>query len=283
MDNLKVVFIGGLTNGLIAYEYLKSNKYVDILLTITYQDEIHQRREIRFPDGENILKIGKATDQLTKIKALNPDLIVVTGWSELLPNDLLEIPRLGVIGFHPSKLPFDRGRSVLAWQLEEGYTEGALTMFYYNHIPDGGDIIAQDVFEIAENDYLIDVMNKITKSTDNLLRAYFPLIRMGINPRKAQSINDGNFRRLRTDKDSIIDWNKNAKEIYNKVRAISHPYPGAIAKIDNESCRVFESEVIDFNFGGHLEPGTKVAELFDSSLVMKCKDGFIRLKSLKHL
>lgn len=283
MEKLNVVFIGGLTNGLVAFDYLTANKHVDVLLAITYQDEVHQKRDIHFPNAQNVLKIGKATDQIMTIKQLNPDLILVAGWSELLPTELLEIPKLGVIGFHPSKLPFDRGRSVLAWQLEEGYTEGALTMFYYNHIPDGGDIIAQDIFPIEENDYLIDIVKKISKSTENLLRAYFPLIRLGLNPRKKQSINEGNFRRLRTEKDSIIDWNSNAKAIYNKIRAISHPYPGAIAKVGNQNFRVFESELIDFGFGLELEPGSIVAELFDSSIIMKCKDGYIRLKSLEKL
>jgi methionyl-tRNA formyltransferase len=283
MEKLKVVFIGGFANGLVAYNYLKANKYVDIPLAITYSDDFHNQRDVHFPNGDNILKTGQSKTEIDLIQSFHPDLILVAGWSELLPTELLEIPKLGVIGFHPSKLPFDRGRSVVAWQLEEGYREGALTMFYYNQIPDGGDIIAQELFNIEENDYLNDVLQKITKSTYNLLRAYFPLVRLGINPRKPQSINEGTFRRLRTEKDSVIDWNRNSREIYNKIRAISHPYPGAIAYIENEKYKVLEAEIINFNFGVDCKSGTKVAALFDSSIVIKCKDGFLRLLTFEKI
>ena len=68
----------------------------------------------------------------------------------MLSEDLIDLPTKGVVGFHPSKLPFDRGRSVLAWQIEEGYTETALTMFFYSTYPDGGDIIAQEKIRIEK-------------------------------------------------------------------------------------------------------------------------------------
>ena len=67
---------------------------------------------------------------MKKIQDAQPDLIIVAGWSGLLSNQIISIPDRGTIGFHPFKLPNDPVRSVLAWQLEEGYTETALSMFY---------------------------------------------------------------------------------------------------------------------------------------------------------
>ena len=86
---------------------------------------------------------------------------------------------MGVIGFHPAKLPFDRGRSVLAWQIEDGYTETSLTMFKYSDYPDGGDILAQEPIAIASNDYINDILDKVDAASLNLIRAYFPLLRKG--------------------------------------------------------------------------------------------------------
>ena len=87
--------------------------------------------------AQNSGKKNTVKDCIHAIKDLAPDLIIVAGWSELIPNEILSIPRMGVIGFHPAKLPFDRGRSVLAWQIEDGYTETSLTMFKYSDYPDG--------------------------------------------------------------------------------------------------------------------------------------------------
>ncbi len=280
----KVVFIGGLTNGKIVHEYLQKNKYVDLVLTITYPDGTDKPRHIIFPDSSSTIKDANAKAHFTEIKKTNPDLIIVAGWSELLSKELIELPQNGTIGFHPSRLPNDRGRSVIAWQIEEGYQETALTMFYYNTIPDGGDIIAQEKVTIEDNDYLEDVLNKMDKATFNLMYAYFPLIRKGVAPRKKQDINEGNFRRLRTEKDSLIDWNNNAQSIYNKIRAISKPYPGAIGVIEKKRYKIWKAEKIsNFHFGQDQLPGTLVASLFDRSLIVKCKDSFLHISELSEI
>ncbi len=283
MDNIKVVFIGGLSNGKIVYDYLLKNKYVDLELVITYPDNSSKSGHVDFPEGDKIIKSEKSNKFIDKIKDLNPDFIFVAGWSELLSLDLIESAKKGTIGFHPSKLPFDKGRSVLAWQIEEGYKETALTMFYYCDVPDGGDIIGQDIIEICDNDYLEDIIYKVDLATVNLMRAYFPLLRQGLAPRIKQDKNVGSFRRLRNEKDSIINWDSNAINIYNKVRAIAPPYPGAIATIKEKKYKLLKCNIISFNYGKSLNPGTLVAVLFDNSIVVKCRDGFIHVKEFVQL
>ena len=275
---IKVVFIGGLTNGKIVYNYLVKNKFVDLLMTITYPDTVDKPRFVKFPNNSKVIKSEKANDKLNIIKQLKPDYIFVAGWSELLTNEILNIPVKGTIGFHPSKLPNDRGRSVLAWQIEDGYSETALSMFYYNEIPDEGDIIASEPIKIEVNDYINDVLDKVDAATYNLMYAYFPLLRNDRAPRKKQNLNEGNFRRLRKEIDSIIDWNKNSNAIYNKIRAISSPYPGARGLIDKIQYTVWESEVVDtFPFGENEAPGTLIAKLYDNSLIVKTRDSFLRV------
>lgn len=194
-----------------------------------------------------------------------PELIFVAGHSELL-----KVGKIPIIGFHPSKLPLDRGRSVLAWQIEEGYTETALTMFYYSDIPDAGDIIAQEPIKIDPEDYISDVLKKIDKATYNMMRSYFPLIRQG----KAQRIKQGpgTVRRLRNESDQIIDWDRPSREIYNKIRAISHPYPGALYGDEI----IWRAEIVDFPFGKDQKPGTLIATLYNGRII-KTKDGFIKI------
>lgn len=279
MKKIKIVFIGGLTNGAIVCDYLRKNKFVELALIITYPDDALYPRAIRFEDTDNTIKAHQANAFYDKIKAVEPDYIFVAGWSELLSENLINLPTNGVVGFHPSKLPFDRGRSVLAWQIEEGYTETALTMFFYSTHPDGGDIIAQEKIRIEKNDYISDVLDKVDKATLNLMTAYFPLLRKGELIPTKQNLSEGSFRRLRNETDSMIHWDTNSCCIFNKIRAISHPYPGAIAFINNEKYKIWRSEVVD-EFpcaGNQLTSGQQVAMLYDDSLIIKTRDSFLRI------
>lgn len=283
-EQIRVVFIGGLTNGYIVYDYLKKNKYVDIALAITYKDDFSGARFQRIPDSKEVLRSGSTKECIQVISDINPDLIIVAGWSELIPDTILNIAPMGCYGFHPAKLPMDRGRSVLAWQLEDGYTETALTMFKYTNYPDGGDIIAQELIKIDFEDYINDILDKIDIATLNIMRAYFPLLRQGLIEPRRQNLSEGNFRRLRGTADSIINWNQNSETIYNKVRAISHPYPGATAKIDNRDIIVWRSKICnDFPFGCEQPAGTMIAKLFDNSLVFRTRNGFLHITEYQFL
>ncbi|MDD5929230.1 MAG: formyltransferase family protein [Spirochaetales bacterium] len=275
---INAVFIGGLTNGKIVYDYLKNNKFVNLCLTITYADDFKGARFVPFENDEFILKTGSVKNLIQRIKNIEPDVIFVAGWSEIIPAELLSVPKMGVIGFHPAKLPNDRGRSVLAWQIEDGYTETALTMLKYSDYPDGGEILAQEQIKIEESDYINNILDKVDEATYSIMRAYFPLLRQGLLKGRTQDLSQGNFRRLRGERDSLIDWNRSSKSIYDKIRAISHPYPGAFAELNGRKYRVWRSMVLkDFPLGKDVEYGTLVAKCYDNSLVVKSCDGFIRI------
>ena len=130
---MNVIFIGGLTNGKLIVEYILNQKNIKIPFIITHPLNFKTHNYENFKKFNKKTKIYKElniNNFFEKIKVANPDLIIVAGWSWLIPERVLKLPRLGTIGFHPSLLPKDRGRSVLAWQIEEGYTETALSMFY---------------------------------------------------------------------------------------------------------------------------------------------------------
>jgi len=274
---VKVVFIGGFAYGKIVYDYLEQNKFAALDLCITHPDDQAKVDLVNFPNDEKIIKDVSANKHIEKIQKIGPDFIFVSGWSELLNIELIRSAKKGAIGFHPSRLPNDRGRSVLAWQIEEGYEDTALSMFHLSEMPDCGDIIAQEKITIDFEDTIKEVLAKVGDATYNLMRAYFPLLREGKAPRMQQNLWDGNFRRLRKERDSKIDWNRNSLFIYNKVRAITHPYPGATAFINNEKYKIWKCQILNFRLGEHLAPGSLVATLFDNSLVVRTRDGFIQV------
>jgi len=287
MNKLKIIFIGGLTNGEVILEYFEQNRYVKVPLIITHPKNSPTPRYTDLSciiNGSLIKNDLDANTHTEIIHSLKPDFIFVAGWSGILSEEIISIPRRGTIGFHPSKLPTDRGRSVLSWQIEEGYTETALTMFYLNKIPDCGDIIGQENIKIERNDYINDVLNKIDTATYNLMRSYFPLLRNRIAPRKEQNINEGNFRRLRNERDSIIYWDANADVIYNKIRAISKPYPGAIGSIGNENFRIWESVTCDNipELDGK-KPGKHIYLEKSITPIIKCRDKCLRVTNFEKI
>jgi len=285
MKKLRVCFIGGRTNGKIVLDYLNTNKYVNVPIVITYLHDYDVPRLTRLNtnDVENVIRDHNANDYIGKIKELKIDLIFVAGWSGLLSKQVLEIPPMGVIGFHPSKLPEDRGRSVLAWQIEEGYTKTALSMFYLDEIPDTGDIIAQEDIKIEKNDYINDLLGKIDSATYNLMYSYFPLIRRGIAPKKPQDRNDGNYRRLRKERDSLINWDQNSNVIYNKIRAISKPYPGAHFYQNGKKIIVWRSEIIEDyendQEGDKCVPGTIMEKTDKNKYIIKCREEYLLIST----
>jgi len=278
MDKIKIGFIGGLSNGKIVFDYLKSNKFVELVVSLTYvNDSDKQKSEVL---KGNLIESNSANDFKQKFIESDLDIIIVAGWSELLTEELINCAKIGTFGFHPAILPQDRGRSVVAWQIEDGYTKSGLTFFKYNDYPDGGDIVAIEEYRIENSDYVSDVLDKVNRASYNIMKAYFPLLRKGLIEYRKQDLSIGNFRRLRSDLDSEINWNSNSQVIYNKVRAVARPYPMAFFLLNDERYYVNRSEIISFDIGEDEEPGTLVATLFDDSLVFKTKDGFIRLSEV---
>ena len=282
---MRVVFIGGLSTGQVALDYLLYNKHVTVPLIITRPiNDMDFNLNIKKIESDecdiiNDLNANNYVDQISKV---GPDLILVAGWSGLLSKELINIPELGTIGFHPSLLPNDRGISVLAWQIEEGYKYSGISMFYYNEFPDCGDIIAQEKIRIYDDDYINDVLDKCDKAVYNILCSYFPLIRKKIAPRKQQNIDEGNFRRLRNDRDSIIDWNSNGEFIYNKIRAISKPYPGAYFIYNDNKVKVWRSVFIENEENNDLDDLDKIGEIkkLSSKLYLaRCRNGLIKIQT----
>jgi methionyl-tRNA formyltransferase len=277
---IRVAFIGDQSNGKIAYDYLLKNRFVDLVFSLNSGKSTNLARGVKFGDGDKHHH-GTCAEHLDAIKDAAPDLIIVAGWSELLPESLISIAPMGTIGFHPSKLPHNRGRAVLAWQIEEGSTATALTMFYYNSLPDAGDIIAQHEISIHLDDYINDVLDKVDWATGNLMHAYFPLIRRGVAPRLPQDWNVGLFRRAREDADSMINWDRPAIEIYNKIRSISRPYPGAIADLDGKRLKVWRADVVNERGGNH-DPGTVVSHE-NGNITVSCRGSSLVITDYEEL
>lgn len=213
--------------------------------------------------------------QIDWLKKLKVDLIFVIGWSKLLRSDILSVPSRGVIGFHPAALPANRGRHPIVWALALGLTETASSFFLMGAGTDDGPIISQYKVLITLADTAYTLYDKILALIPNQIEEILDGFINGTLIFKQQQESIANYWRKRDQYDGRIDWRMSAMGIYNLVRALSKPYPGAHFMSKNQILRVW-SCAIELSGSKNLEPG-KVLSVQGRDVVVKTGDTAIRL------
>ena len=261
-----IVRNGGYVVGVITSEDTKINSdYCDLSVFC-------QNHSIKFLKVRDI----NANDSINWIKFHDPDVIFCFGWSRLLNNSLLSIPPLGVIGFHPARLPQNRGRHPLIWALVLGLDSTASTFFQMDTEPDNGDIISQVEVEIKYEDDAQSLYDKISHiAQQQVVEILNMLENHSLVQIKQDSIKSNSWRK-RTEFDGKIDWRLSSTSIYNLVRALAKPYIGAHFSFREKNYKVWKCCEIKVNQFSNIEPG-KLLDYNDGRPIIKCGDGAIEL------
>ncbi len=209
------------------------------------------------------------------VKTLNPDVIFCFGWSSLIKKELLNLTHIGVIGFHPTKLPFNRGRHPLIWSLVLGLKSSATTFFFMKEGADDGDILSQKPFDIKYEDNAASVYEKIEKNALQQIESFLPELKNNTYNRVKQNLAIGNVWRQRGIQDGIIDFRMNSITIYNLVRALTKPYVGAHINYNGNEIKIWQVKEEKFS-QKNIEPG-KILESKDSQILVKTYDNAIRI------
>ncbi len=213
------------------------------------------------------------------IKSLDPDVIFCFGWSKILKKDILNIPPLGVIGYHPAELPKNRGRHPIVWALVLGLSETASTFFFMDENADSGDIISQSKVLIQKNDNAKSLYDKITDAAMRQLEIFVPKLASCEINRTVQNHNNSNLWRKRNFNDGKIDWRMSSSSIYNLVRGLTKPYVGAHFEFLGNNISVWEVEII-MNNKLNIEPG-KVIMVTKKGPIIKTGDQSVLLKHIE--
>lgn len=281
---MKIVFIGCVEFSFNAFQELIGLTAIDIVGVVT-------RKESRFNADFRSLEPVAATAGIpcflaegnnqsamaAWISALAPDVVYCFGWSYLLGPELLNIPRLGVVGYHPAALPRNRGRHPIIWALVLGLKETASTFFFMDEGADSGDIISQCTVSIEETDDASSLYRKLTAVAHEQIAQFTRELASGNYRRIPQQQVLANYWRKRSKRDGEIDWRMSARSIHNLVRALTRPYPGAHCVYKGEEVSVWKTEVVD-DAPVNIEPG-KVLSVHDLQVVIKCGEGAIRVVS----
>jgi methionyl-tRNA formyltransferase len=179
------------------------------------------------------------------IKDRQPEIIFCFGWSKLIaPNILASAPH-GVLGYHPTMLPKNRGRHPIVWALVLGLQRTGSTFFFMNEHADAGDIVSQSEVEINYLDDARSLYDKLLSSAKDQLRDLVPRLETGDYLRRKQDDSQTNLWRKRTINDGLIDWSLPAESIRNLVRGLTRPYVGAHFWFRNQAITLWKCEVIE--------------------------------------
>ncbi len=272
---MKIVFIGCVQLSYATLETLVDHKF-EIVGVVTkkkssFNSDFKDLTPLAEKVGCPIFYYDKNDDDLTLfIEKTNADIIYCFGWSHLLPESVFSITKHGAIGFHPAKLPMNRGRHPLIWALVLGLEETATSFFFIEKEADTGDIISQENISISLKDDATSLYKKIiAKAQEQVLRFSREFAEDKIQ-RVSQRNENSNYWRKRTKEDGLIDWKMSALGIYNLVRALTHPYIGASFLYKDNEVKVWKVRIED-NTPSNLEQG-KVLQVNSNEILIKCMD-----------
>lgn len=233
-------------------------------------DDIAEKHAIHLFKVKDI----NSPDVVNQMREIEPDVIFELGWSQIISPDILSIPKKGCIGVHASLLPKHRGAASLNWALIRGDKKTGVTLFYLAERPDDGDIIAQKEFDIDDRDDIATLHSKSDIASAELLVENMDSIRDGTVKRIKQDTNQVSCTQRRRPEDGVINWKSSSRDIYNWIRAQTHPFPGAFTYWKGKKLYIWQSEVYDKKGG----PG-KVLDIADKKgIYVASNDGALLIK-----
>ncbi len=213
-------------------------------------------------------------ENIARVRAIAPDFIFSFYYRNMIKPEVLDIPSCGALNLHGSYLPKYRGRVPVNWAVINGETETGATLHYMAEKPDAGDIVDQEKVAIAFSDTAADVFVKVTDAAVAVIARTWPLLRSGSAARIPMNLAEGSYYGGRKPADGRIDWTKSADQIYNLVRGVTHPYPGAFTFLDGRKTIVWKARPRN----GSGDPGRIVSQ---SPLLVGTGKGLLELLSIQ--
>lgn len=183
---------------------------------------------------------------LAAVRALDPQLVFVVGWSQLVREPFIALAREGVFGMHPSLLPRHRGRAPVPWAILSGLARTGVTLFeIVDATADSGAIVGQVVVEIALDETATTLFERLAVAHVELVREVVPQLIAGTAPRLPQDPRRASVWPKRTPAEGTIDWETRARYLYDWVRAQTRPYPGAFTFLGDEKVVVWRAHPVE--------------------------------------
>jgi len=220
-----------------------------------------------------------APDALMHVRKLGADLAVFAGFSQIARKAFLDLFPRGCVNLHAGKLPEYRGSSPLNWALINGEQEFALSIIQVDEGVDTGDVLGEQTFPIGPNDTIADLHRISNTAFPSLLVKVLSQMRDGSCIQRPQPFAGARYFPMRFPDDGLILWDlQSAKEIHNRIRALTIPYPGAFSFYGSRKVTLFSSELSEPPFIG--EPG-RIYRIRGEEVLVSARDRALWIRTAK--
>jgi methionyl-tRNA formyltransferase len=251
---MRIVFMGTGEIGVPTLQALLNSDH-DVVGVVTQPDKpVGRAQLVEAPPIKNTLsgtKIPvlqpvriKEQHAIEEVRALTPDAIVVMAYGQILPRDVLEIPRIACLNLHASLLPRWRGAAPIQASIAAGDRETGITVMYMDQGLDTGDVLLRRTINILPDDTGGSLHNRLANLAPEALLESLQMLVKGSAPRIQQDNTLASAAPKLSREHGRIDWSEPAEVIDRKIRAFD-PWPGAFMKFDERNLKVFSAVVVN--------------------------------------
>ena len=284
---MRVLFMGTPDIATVCLQKLIDEKY-DIIGVVTQPDKPQNRgKKLGMPPVKELaLKYDipvyqpiKARDEefVATLKELNPDIIVVVAFGQILPKSILDIPKFGCINVHVSLLPKYRGAAPINWVIINGEEKTGVTTMYMDEGLDTGDMILTEEFDLDDEITAGELHDKMKDRGADVLIETLKQIEKGTAHRIPQNHEEFTYAPMMNKALGEINWSKSAREIHNLVRGVN-PWPSAYTTYEGSTMKVWKTEVL--NETSDKEPGT-ILKVDKDGIRISTKDNVVLVKEIQ--
>jgi len=283
---MQIVFMGTSPFALPALEALIQSKHT-LSLVISQPDRPRGRGKKLSPTPvkEKALELGlpvvtpeKIKEIEKEIRAMNPELIVVVSFGQILPKSTLEIPTLGSLNIHPSLLPKYRGAAPLQRALMRGERETGVTIMWMNERLDAGDIFLQEKTPVHSEETYGELHDRLAVEGAKLLIKALDMLEMGERIAIPQNEEEATYAPPIKKEETRLAWARPAEELHNLIRGLS-PVPGATLPGPKGPVKILRTRVVEDASG---QPGEILeAHPKKGTLVVACKEGALEILQIQ--
>jgi len=281
---INLIFMGTPDFSVPALKSLINCKDINVLAVVTNHDKPVGRKQILSPSPvkvcgvENNIKVLQydkiRLEGYEDIKALSPDIIVTCAFGQILSQEILDIPRFGVINIHASLLPKYRGASPIHFAIQNGEKQTGITIMKTEYEVDSGDIICQESIDILDKETTGELFERLSILGANMIVEAVKNVVSGNVKYIKQDHEKATFTKMIKKDMAKIDWNKDANFIYNQIRAFN-PSPIAFTFLGGEMLKIYSAKI------GDKKGACGEVISFKDNLEIACKNGSIIVEEVQ--
>src|SRR6266478_2210861 len=253
---MRIVFIGAGEIGVPTLQALLKSEYAVVAIVTQPDKPVGRAQKIEPPPIKKAMAGSKMPilqparikerEAIEEVRTLAPDVIVVAAYGQILPRDVLEIPKVACLNLHASLLPRWRGAAPIQAAIAAGDQETGITVMYMDEGVDTGDILLQGRIDIRVDESGGSLHDRLAQIAPVALLESLGLLVKGSAPRIPQDNTLVTYAPKLKREDGKIDWSEPAEAIERKIRAFN-PWPGAFMAIDGRNLKIFSASIVDLS------------------------------------